>query len=96
MISSVVPKEAIIKEVNAMKAGAPFKMVSIETATEWLKVMAYPDGFNKSKVYYRLCGACAILTYLGIITQDEGDKILDEYLTNNGTGINPCHMNKAI
>lgn len=60
------------------------KTVKIEDIYEWLTIMKNPQDYDKTNMYWRFSGALDILNHLGLISWEEKNKFLDEYLAETG------------
>ena len=56
------------------------KTVNMKEVNQWLNVMNNPLGYNPVDMYWRFSGALSILEDLNVITMEDVNKWLDDYV----------------
>lgn len=65
------------------------KTVNMKEVNEWLNVMSDPRDYSPVDMYWRFSGALAILEFLNVITSEDVNKWLDDYV-DKYLSIDPC------
>lgn len=57
------------------------KAIKMKDVYQWLSIMGNPQEYDRVNMFYRFAGATDILSNLGLITWQERNKLLDEYIS---------------